>query len=322
MDSKIIYQIHFENDSITLLKAEKKEENQEKPSKPKKEKKSIKPEGIRFSEFAKIKIESEGKLVSEMYKQNLRVEFNADGDEFSINRDNISILQFTSMEGPVGLSGGTSKIASGEKKSFMLTFLSTIYISQVPLPKKEPFFHFKGMDSEYSAMKIDSLEQHQSDVQSDSDLKLKKKTKPDLDRKSKKDLALSPSAKKKKDNDIEEEDKKEKKEKKDKDYIKEKEEKKKEEKKKEEKNKVKENVKEKEKDKYRDTKNLKLRIALPVKHIQQNSPSSSEHESEREEPLVKLISIRNNGDNGDNGPLSVNSFVECWTQLESITSYN
>jgi len=65
-----------------------------------------------------------------------------------------------------------------------------------------------------------------------------------------------------------------------------------------------------------------MKLPLPVKHIQQNSPSSSEHESEREEPLVKLISIRNNGDNGDNGPLSVNSFVECWTQLESITSYN
>jgi len=110
-----------------------------------------------------------------MSKEPLRVEFNADGNEFSILRDNLSILQFTSLEGPVGHSGGISKIASGEKKSFMLTFLSTIYISQVPFPKKEPFFPFKGMESEYSG-KIDSFEQHQSEnLQSDSDLKSKKK---------------------------------------------------------------------------------------------------------------------------------------------------
>jgi len=42
MDGKIIYKIHFEEDSIILLKAVKKEVNQEKPSKPKKRKKEPK----------------------------------------------------------------------------------------------------------------------------------------------------------------------------------------------------------------------------------------------------------------------------------------
>jgi hypothetical protein len=82
------------------------------------------------------------KILNTKYGKDLTVDFSLDGAEFSVLRDEAPIIQFISSRGPVGKSGGIFRVASGERKGFVLALASLIYIAQVSLPKKDCLFRF------------------------------------------------------------------------------------------------------------------------------------------------------------------------------------
>jgi hypothetical protein len=82
------------------------------------------------------------KIDQEEYGKDLEVVFSLDGAEFSVLRDESTIIQFISSRGPAGKSGGIFRVVSGERKGFVLALSSIIYISQVSLPSKDWLFRF------------------------------------------------------------------------------------------------------------------------------------------------------------------------------------
>jgi len=70
------------------------------------------------------------------------VEFSVNGNEYSVFHDIVPVIQFISSRGAVGKSGGVFRVASGQKKNFIMAISSMIYMAQVSFPKKECFFRF------------------------------------------------------------------------------------------------------------------------------------------------------------------------------------
>jgi len=153
LEGKLISRIHFVGEQIQFQLGQKTKVHSEIKKKEKKKgdgksEKKTSQETVELQTLGIVKVESEGKLIYEpvepsTFNQVLMVEFSPDGAEFSVIRDKESIIQFASVDCPVGKSGGTARIVSGEKKSFCLSFLAMVYLSQLPLPKKDVFFQYK-----------------------------------------------------------------------------------------------------------------------------------------------------------------------------------
>jgi hypothetical protein len=91
----------------------------------------------------------EGKLIFQVfddtakYGPDLVVIFNDDGSEFSVEKKDMSVVKFVSNQGPVGTSGGSARISSGELRSYILSLTAIIYIAQISFPKKESMLKYK-----------------------------------------------------------------------------------------------------------------------------------------------------------------------------------
>jgi len=90
---------------------------------------------------AKIKV-LQFDIVNIQYGRDMMIEFNVNGTECSVYRDIVPVIQFISSRGSIGKSGGVFRVASGQKKNFIIAVASMIYMAQVSLPKKEEFFRF------------------------------------------------------------------------------------------------------------------------------------------------------------------------------------
>jgi hypothetical protein len=150
LEGKLFFKIQFEGEVITFqMRVKAKSEVKLKSEVKKREKKKEKVEDqLVLKTIGTVKSESYGRLVYEPVEVSLSnpfltVEFSHDGSQFSVFRDKENIIRFASIDGPVGKSGGTARISSGEKRSFCLGFLVLVYLAQVELPKKDPFFHYK-----------------------------------------------------------------------------------------------------------------------------------------------------------------------------------
>jgi len=160
LDGRVMAKIQFKDEVITLSFVAKTEKNN-KPEKEKKEKKGKNPQdAIHFLPVGEINIADEGKLIYkaevEKYDSQLQIEYINEGSEFTVTRDNYLVLVFASNNGPVGKSGGTARVPSGEKRSFVLCLLSLLYLAQVTFPEKERLWNYRDI-GQRPILRTDSL---------------------------------------------------------------------------------------------------------------------------------------------------------------------
>jgi hypothetical protein len=131
----------------------------------------------------------EGKLIFKVFEDtakygpDLKVIFNDDGSKFSVEKEDVSVVKFVSNQGPVGTSGGTARISSGELRSYILSLTAIIYIAQTSFRKKEPMIKYKDSG--------------QTDSKSEKHNLIRKVTTDKKDRSEKKDLDKKDTSEKK-----------------------------------------------------------------------------------------------------------------------------
>jgi hypothetical protein len=148
---------------LVLFRSQKINHNEDTPKKEKKKKKSETYDQKLVGKLNRLMNEKmivngkmEFKIEEAKYGPDLSVVLSNDGSEFTILRDGQIIVTFASTEGPVGKSGGIFRVMSGEKRHFIISVVSLIYIAQVSFPKKAAMFFYQD-NGQRPVLRSDSL---------------------------------------------------------------------------------------------------------------------------------------------------------------------